>query len=186
MTWYIWIVTYLLRNATIVRGTSYHLLGSRISWDSKIQFWLKVESYISDWQFSKLQHLASYVSHHNVIAYDRMWINVLLPKHWRFHRTSGEAPLEIHNLIHHNPWQPITNCRMCAERSVIEDSVEGNSWGESKCEYICGIPSTKRLYRASVDAPLESHNNTHNTKPSYCNLRKLQVSRRLLQEYIKI
>jgi hypothetical protein len=30
---------------------------------------LQVESYISDWRFSKLQHLASYVSRHNAMAY---------------------------------------------------------------------------------------------------------------------
>ncbi len=77
--------------------------------------------------------------------------------------TSGVAPLETHNLIHHNPWQPITNCRMCAERSVIEDAVEGNSWGKSKCEWICCVPNTERLYHTSVDTPLETHNNTHNT-----------------------
>jgi hypothetical protein len=79
------------------------------------------------------------------------------------HRTSGDEPLEAHNLIHHNPWQPITNCRMCAERSVEEDAIEGNSWGKSKCEWICCIPNTKRLYRTSVDAPFETLNFTHNT-----------------------
>jgi hypothetical protein len=42
-------------------------------------------------------------------------------------RTSGNAPLETHNLTHHNPWQPRTNCRMCAERHVIEDAIECNS-----------------------------------------------------------
>ncbi len=72
MTWYVWMVTYLCRNVTIVRGASYHLLGSRISWDLKIRFWLQVESYISDWQFSKSQYLASYVSHHNAMAYERL------------------------------------------------------------------------------------------------------------------
>ncbi len=79
------------------------------------------------------------------------------------HRTYGDAPLETHNLIHHNPWQPITACRMCAERSVIEDAVEGKSWGKSECEWIFWIPNTKRLYHTSIDAPLETHNNTHNT-----------------------
>jgi hypothetical protein len=68
-----------------------------------------------------------------------------------------------HNLIHHNPCQPIAHCRMCAERSVIEDTVEGNFWGKSECEYICGVPNTERLYHTSIDAPLETHNNTHNT-----------------------
>jgi hypothetical protein len=85
------------------------------------------------------------------------------PNTGELHCISGDAPLETHNLSHHNPWQPITNCRMCAERSVIEDAVEGNSWGKSKCEYICGVPNTKRLYYTSIDAPLETHNNTHNT-----------------------
>ncbi len=70
--WYIWMVTYLRRNVTIVRGTSYHLLGSQISWDSKIRIWLQVECYISDWQYSESRHLASYVSHHNAMAYDRV------------------------------------------------------------------------------------------------------------------
>jgi hypothetical protein len=45
------------------------------------------------------------------------------------HRTSGDAPLETHNLIHHNCWQTITNCKMGAERSEIEDAIKGNSWG---------------------------------------------------------
>ncbi len=76
------------------------------------------------------------------------------------HHTSGD---EIHNLIHHNPWQPIANCRMCAKRSVIEDAVENNSWGKSECEWICCIPNTKRLYSTSIDASLETHNLTHNT-----------------------
>jgi hypothetical protein len=77
--------------------------------------------------------------------------------------TSGDAPLKTHNLIHHNTWQPITNCRKCAERIVIEDAVEGNSWGRSECEWMCHVPNTERLYHTSVDAPLETHNNAHNT-----------------------
>jgi hypothetical protein len=79
------------------------------------------------------------------------------------HCTSGNAPLETHNLTHHNPWQSRTNCRMCAEISVIDDAVECNSWGKSKCEWMCHIPNTKGLYRTSIDAPLETHNLTHNT-----------------------
>jgi hypothetical protein len=79
------------------------------------------------------------------------------------HRTSGDAPLETHNLTHLNPWQSITKCRMCAERSVIEDAVEGNSWGKSKCEWICLVPNKERLYHTSVDALLETHNLTHKT-----------------------
>jgi hypothetical protein len=86
-----------------------------------------------------------------------------LPNTGGLHRTSGNAPLETHNLTHHNPWQPRTNCRTCAERSVIEDTIECNSWGKSKCEWMCCIPNTEGLYRTSVDAPLETHNLTHNT-----------------------
>ncbi len=71
MTWYFWMVTYLHKNVTIVHGASYHLLGSQIFWDLKIWLWLQVESYISDWQFSKSQHLASYVSRPNAMAYGR-------------------------------------------------------------------------------------------------------------------
>ncbi len=71
MTWHIWEVTYLCRNVTIVCGTSYHLLGSRISQDLKIRFRLQIESYISDWRFSELRHSARYASHHNAMAYDR-------------------------------------------------------------------------------------------------------------------
>jgi hypothetical protein len=77
--------------------------------------------------------------------------------------TLGNVPLETHNLTHHNPWQPRTNCRMCAERSVKKDTVEPNSWGKSECEWMCHIPNTKGLYHTSVDAPLEIHNLTHDT-----------------------
>ncbi len=73
MTWHVWKVTYLRRNVTIVCGASYLLLGSWISWDSKVQFQLQVESYVSDWQFSESQYLASYVFRHNATAYDKIW-----------------------------------------------------------------------------------------------------------------
>jgi hypothetical protein len=51
-------VTYLRRNVTIVRGVSCHLLGSQISQVTKIRFQLQVESYISNWRFSKLRHFS--------------------------------------------------------------------------------------------------------------------------------
>ncbi len=70
MTWYIWMVTYLRRNVTIVRGTSYHLLGSWISQDSKIRFWVQVKSYISNYNLANRNILASYVSCLNAMAYD--------------------------------------------------------------------------------------------------------------------
>ncbi len=76
LMWHVWKVTYLRRNVVIVCGASYHLLGSRISQDSKIRFRLQVKSYISDWQFSELQHLARYVSCHNAMAYVNMGIPI--------------------------------------------------------------------------------------------------------------
>ncbi len=63
-------VTILRRNVPVVCGSSYHLLEYRISQDSKIRFRLQVESYISDWLFSELRLLASYVSRHKAMAYD--------------------------------------------------------------------------------------------------------------------
>ncbi len=42
MMWYIWMVTHLRKNVTIVRGTSYHLLWSQISQDSKIRVQIQV------------------------------------------------------------------------------------------------------------------------------------------------
>ncbi len=51
-------------------GASYHFFGYQISQDSKIRFRLQVESYISDWLFSKSRLLASYVSRHKAMAYD--------------------------------------------------------------------------------------------------------------------
>ncbi len=66
------VVIYPRRNVTMVCGVSYHIFGSCIYLqDTKIRFQLQVESHISDWQFSKSQHLARYVSHHNAMAYDR-------------------------------------------------------------------------------------------------------------------
>jgi hypothetical protein len=49
-----------------------YLLGYRILQDSKIRFRLQAESYISDWLFSESQLLASYVSRHKAMAYDKV------------------------------------------------------------------------------------------------------------------
>ncbi len=67
------VVTYPRRNVTMVCGASYHIFGSCIYLqDTKIRFRLQVESYISDWLFSELRLLASYVSRHKAMAYDRL------------------------------------------------------------------------------------------------------------------
>ena len=54
----------------------YQLIGSRILQDSKIRFRLQVESYISDWLFSKSRLLASYVSRHKAMAYDSQRVSI--------------------------------------------------------------------------------------------------------------
>jgi len=42
------------------------------------------------------------------------------------------------------------------ERSVVEDAVERNSWGKSRCELMCRFPNTGGLHRTSGGAPLET------------------------------
>ncbi len=106
MIWHVWEVTYLRRNVTIVCGVSYHLLGSRISWDSKIRFRLQVESYISNWRFSKLRHLASYVSRHNTMAHDTardsFMQQILWMEYWGWYW--GEWCTQITTICQWNWW----------------------------------------------------------------------------------
>jgi hypothetical protein len=63
----------------------------------------------------------------------------------------------------HNSWQPRTNCRIWAGRSVIEDTIERNSWEKSGCEWMCRFLNTGGLHGTSRDAPLETHTPTNNT-----------------------
>jgi hypothetical protein len=71
MKWYIFLLTCLCRNVTIVRGASYHLLGSQIFFrDSKIRFNFKSNLTLAISDISELQHLARYFSCHNAMAYD--------------------------------------------------------------------------------------------------------------------
>ena len=42
------------------------------------------------------------------------------------------------------------------EGSVVEDAVEHNSWGKSRCEQMCCLPNTGGLHRTSGDAHLET------------------------------
>ena len=83
----------------VVCGASYHLLGYRISQDSKIRFRLQVESYIGDWLFSESQLLASYVSRHKAMAYDnalRLLIcNLKLKLIISKQRVSSSVPLQL-------------------------------------------------------------------------------------------
>jgi hypothetical protein len=74
----------------------------------------------------------------------------------RLHRTSGDAPLETPTLWDPSSWQPeLITCGM-REGSVVEDAVELNSWGKSRCEQMCRFPNTGGLHRISGDAPLET------------------------------
>jgi len=74
------------------------------------------------------------------------------PNTGRLHHTSGGAPLETPTL-----WdlELITRGGM-HEGSVVEDTVERNSWGKSRCEQKCLFPITRGLNRTSGDAPLEA------------------------------
>jgi hypothetical protein len=56
--------------------------------DLKIRFRLQVKSYISNWRFSKSQHLARYVSRHNAMAYD-----TAAPSRWCKLSARGWSPV---------------------------------------------------------------------------------------------
>jgi hypothetical protein len=68
------------------------------------------------------------------------------------HHTSGGPPLETPTL--RDP-ELITRGGM-REGSVVEDAVERNSWGKSRCEQMCHFPITGGLHHTSGDAPLET------------------------------
>jgi hypothetical protein len=68
------------------------------------------------------------------------------------HRTSGGAPLETPTL--RDP-ELITRGGM-REGSVVENAVERNIGGKSRCEQMCRFPITGGLHRTSGDAPLET------------------------------
>ena len=73
------------------------------------------------------------------------------------HPTSGDAPLETPTL--RNP-ELITGGMGGGSGmhggSVVEDAIEHNSWGKSRCEQMCRFPNTGGLHRTSGDAPLET------------------------------
>ena len=68
------------------------------------------------------------------------------------HRTSGGAPIETPTLC--DP-ELITRGGM-REGSVLEDAVERNSWGKSRCEQMCRFPNSGGLHHTCGDAPLET------------------------------
>ena len=74
------------------------------------------------------------------------------PNNGGLHRTSGGAPLETPTLR-----DPELIPRGGMHRgSVVENAVERNSWGKSRCEQMCRFPNTGGLHRTSGDAPLET------------------------------
>jgi hypothetical protein len=88
------------------------------------------------------------------------------------HRTSGDAPLETPTL--RDP-ELITRGRMVCGGSVVEDAVEHNSWGKSRCEQMCCFPNTGGLHRTSGDAPLESPT-LRDPVPVWCHVHKSNSS----------
>jgi len=83
------------------------------------------------------------------------------------HRTPGDAPLETLTL--RDP-----SCGM-HEGSVVEDAVERNSRGKSRCEQMCRFPNTGGLHCTSGDAPLETPTLQH-TVPVWCHVHKSNSS----------
>ncbi len=85
------------------------------------------------------------------------------------HRTSGDAPLETPTLRDPLSWQlDLITCGM-REGSVVEDAIEHNSWGKSRCKQMCRFPHTGGLHRTSGDAPLETPT-LQNPVPVWCHV----------------
>jgi len=61
------------------------------------------------------------------------------------------------------------------EGSVVEDAVERNSWGKSRCEQMCRFPNTGGLHRTSGGAPLETPT-LQNPVPVWCHVHKSNSS----------
>jgi len=93
------------------------------------------------------------------------------------HRTSGGAPLEAPTL--RDP-ELITGGtgggKWMREESVVEDAVERNSGGKSRCEQMCRFPNTGGLHRTSGKAPLETATTLQNPAPAWCHVHKSNSS----------
>jgi hypothetical protein len=61
------------------------------------------------------------------------------------------------------------------EESVVEDAVECNSWGKSRCEQMCRFPNTGGLHRTSGGAPLETPT-LRDPVPVWCHVHKSNSS----------
>jgi len=86
-----------------------------------------------------------------------------------------------HNIAQHHIETPNKHCQMelltrgMSEGSVVEDAVERNSWGKSRCEQMCHFPITGGLHRTSGDAPLETPT-LQNPVPVWCHVHKSNSS----------
>jgi len=94
-----------------------------------------------------------------------------LPNTGGLRRTSGDAPLETPTLR-----DPLLITRVgMREGSVVEDAVERNSWGKSRCEQMCRFPNTGGLHRTSGNAPLETPT-LQDPLPVWCHVHKSNSS----------
>jgi hypothetical protein len=91
------------------------------------------------------------------------------------HRTPGDAPLETPTLQDPSSWQPKLMTHGMREGSVVEDAIERNSWGKSRCEQMCRLPHTGGFHRTSGDAPLETPT-LQNPVPVWCHVHKSNSS----------
>jgi len=62
------------------------------------------------------------------------------------------------------------------EESVVEDAVERNSGGKSRCEQTCRFPNTGGLHRTSGGAPLETPTTLQNPAPVWCHVHRSNSS----------
>jgi hypothetical protein len=65
------------------------------------------------------------------------------------------------------------------EGSVVEDAVERNSWGKSRCDRMCRFSNTGGLHRTSGDAPLETptlQNLAFGQPQAWCHVHKSKSS----------
>jgi hypothetical protein len=102
-------MTILHKNVPVLCGASYHLLGFR--------FWLHVESYISDWQFSKSRLLMSYVFRHTAMAYDKYCCPTKYPR-WKKLRQSFPIAVDFFSSTTKKCTARTTNCCICVWRST--------------------------------------------------------------------
>jgi hypothetical protein len=75
-------------------------------------------------------------------------INLKMAHEYNIAQHQVEAP--------NNCCQPELLTRGMCEGSVVEDTVERNSWGKSRCEQMCCLPNTGGLHGTSGGAPLET------------------------------